>query len=49
MADKILPCPWFDGDAEAATAFYVSPMPDSHRGAGPRRHRPLNPNQGDDR
>ncbi|VXB01113.1 VOC family protein [Brevundimonas sp. G8] len=29
MADKIVPCLWFDGDAEAATAFYVSLLPDS--------------------
>ncbi|TFW14260.1 VOC family protein [Brevundimonas intermedia] len=29
MANKIVPCLWFDGDAEAATAFYVSLMPDS--------------------
>ena len=29
MADKIIPCLWFDGDAEAATAFYVSLLPDS--------------------
>ena len=29
MADKIVPCLWFDGDAEAATAFYVSLPPDS--------------------
>ena len=29
MTDKIVPCLWFDGDAEAATAFYVSLLPDS--------------------
>ena len=29
MADKIVPCQWFDGEAEAATAFYVSLLPDS--------------------
>ena len=29
MSDKIIPCLWFDGDAEAATAFYVSLLPDS--------------------
>ena len=29
MADKIVPCLWFDGEAEAATAFYVSLLPDS--------------------
>ena len=29
MTDKIIPCLWFDGDAEAATAFYVSLLPDS--------------------
>ncbi|WP_269220643.1 VOC family protein [Brevundimonas vesicularis] len=29
MADKVIPCLWFDGDAEAATAFYVSLLPDS--------------------
>ncbi|WP_295224658.1 VOC family protein [uncultured Brevundimonas sp.] len=29
MSDKIVPCLWFDGDAEAATAFYVSLLPDS--------------------
>ncbi|WP_313014775.1 VOC family protein [Brevundimonas sp.] len=29
MADKIVPCLWFDGDAEAATAFYVSLLPGS--------------------
>lgn len=29
MADKIVPCLWFDGDAEAATAFYVSLLADS--------------------
>lgn len=29
MADKIIPCLWFDGDAEAATAFYVSLLTDS--------------------
>ncbi|WP_425985353.1 VOC family protein [Brevundimonas sp. TWP1-2-1b1] len=29
MADKIVPCLWFDGDAEAAIAFYVSLLPDS--------------------
>ena len=27
MADKIVPCLWFDGEAEAATAFYVSLLP----------------------
>lgn len=30
MSDKIIPCLWFDGDAEAATAFYVSLLPDSY-------------------
>ena len=29
MSDKIIPCLWFDGEAEAATAFYVSLLPDS--------------------
>ena len=29
MTDKIIPCLWFDGDAEAATAFYVGLLPDS--------------------
>ncbi|WP_453978414.1 VOC family protein [Brevundimonas sp. Marseille-Q4549] len=29
MTDKIIPCLWFDGDAEAATALYVSLLPDS--------------------
>ncbi|MGQ3043382.1 MAG: VOC family protein [Brevundimonas aurantiaca] len=29
MADKIVPCLWFDGEAEAATAFYVSLLPNS--------------------
>ena len=29
MTDKIIPCLWFDGEAEAATAFYVSLLPDS--------------------
>jgi len=29
MADKIVPGLWFDGEAEAATAFYVSLLPDS--------------------
>lgn len=29
MTDKIIPCLWFDGDAEAATVFYVSLLPDS--------------------
>ncbi|MFN3838855.1 MAG: VOC family protein [Brevundimonas sp.] len=29
MTDKIVPCLWFDGDAEAATAFYVSLLSDS--------------------
>ena len=29
MTDKIVPCLWFDGDAEAATALYVSLLPDS--------------------
>ncbi|MRL69263.1 VOC family protein [Brevundimonas sp. SPF441] len=29
MSDKIIPCLWFDSDAEAATAFYVSLLPDS--------------------
>ena len=29
MADKIVPCLWFDGDAETATAFYVSLLPNS--------------------
>lgn len=27
--DKIRPCLWFDGQAEAAAAFYVSVFPDS--------------------
>ncbi len=29
MSDKIIPYLWFDGEAEAATAFYVSLLPDS--------------------
>lgn len=29
MTDKIVPCLWFDGEAEAATAFYVGLLPDS--------------------
>lgn len=29
MSDKIVPCLWFDGDAEAATAFYVGLLADS--------------------
>lgn len=29
MAQKIVPCLWFDGDAEAAARFYVSLLPDS--------------------
>lgn len=29
MADKIVHCLWLDGEAEAATAFYVSLLPDS--------------------
>lgn len=29
MADKIVPCLWFDGDGEAAARFYVSLLPDS--------------------
>lgn len=29
MIDKTRPCLWFDGEAEAATAFYVSLLPDS--------------------
>ncbi|WOB79422.1 VOC family protein [Brevundimonas nasdae] len=29
MSDKIIPCLCFDGEAEAATAFYVSLLPDS--------------------
>ncbi|PZU72336.1 MAG: hypothetical protein DI531_13175 [Brevundimonas sp.] len=29
MADKIVPCLWFDGEAEAAAAFYVGLLPDS--------------------
>jgi predicted 3-demethylubiquinone-9 3-methyltransferase (glyoxalase superfamily) len=27
---KIVPCLWFNGDAEAAAQFYVSLLPDSH-------------------
>lgn len=27
---KIVPCLWFDGDAEEAAAFYVTLLPDSH-------------------
>lgn len=26
---KVVPCLWFNGDAEAAAAFYVSLLPDS--------------------
>jgi predicted 3-demethylubiquinone-9 3-methyltransferase (glyoxalase superfamily) len=26
---KIIPCLWFDGNAEAAAGFYVSLLPDS--------------------
>jgi predicted 3-demethylubiquinone-9 3-methyltransferase (glyoxalase superfamily) len=33
MMDKILPCLWFDGEAEEAAAFYVSLLPDSGIGA----------------
>ena len=29
MADKIVPCLWYDGTAEEAAAFYVSLLPDS--------------------
>ena len=29
MADKIVPCLWFDGDGEEAARFYVSLLPDS--------------------
>jgi predicted 3-demethylubiquinone-9 3-methyltransferase (glyoxalase superfamily) len=29
MTDKIVPCLWYDGDAEAAANFYVSLFPDS--------------------
>src|SRR5262245_9877270 len=29
MSDKIAPCLWFDGQAEEAANFYVSPLPDS--------------------
>jgi len=29
MADKIIPCLWFDGDGEEAARFYVSLLPDS--------------------
>ena len=29
MTDKIIPCLWFDSEAEAAAAFYVSLLPDS--------------------
>ncbi|PZT97243.1 MAG: hypothetical protein DI624_11115 [Brevundimonas sp.] len=29
MTDRIVPCLWFDGDAEAAVGFYVSLLPDS--------------------
>jgi predicted 3-demethylubiquinone-9 3-methyltransferase (glyoxalase superfamily) len=29
MADKIIPCLWFDGAAEEAASFYVTLLPDS--------------------
>lgn len=29
MSDKIVPCLWFDGQAEEAAKFYVSLLPDS--------------------
>jgi len=29
MQQKIVPCLWFDGDAEEAAAFYVTLLPDS--------------------
>ncbi len=29
MMQKVVPCLWFDGDAEAAAQFYVSLLPDS--------------------
>jgi predicted 3-demethylubiquinone-9 3-methyltransferase (glyoxalase superfamily) len=29
MPNKIIPCLWFDGDAEEAAKFYVSLLPDS--------------------
>ncbi len=30
MAQKIVPCLWFDGAAEEAARFYTSLLPDSH-------------------
>src|SRR5262249_20214802 len=30
LADKISPCPWFDGDAEEAARLYTSLFPNSH-------------------
>lgn len=30
MPNKIMPCLWFDGEAEQAAAFYVTLLPDSH-------------------
>ena len=33
MSNKITPCLWFDGDAEAAAAFYARHLPDSRVGA----------------
>ena len=38
MADKIVPCLWFDGDGEAAARFYVSLLPDSRIDAVHRSH-----------
>lgn len=30
MTDRIVPCLWFDGQAEEAASLYVSLLPDSH-------------------
>ena len=42
MSSKIVPCVWFDGQAEEAATFYASVFPDSkitavHRAPGERQ------------